>query len=294
MTRQILRSALISALICAMIPVVAAAQTPPANEPVQQSTPQRVISNQIAASVNNPGLQNTLEVAWSRPLSRSSDPLLAGAHLAAGLVSVTTPALARLGGWLEYSPLSILDIRAGVEPSAYFGAFNSLLSFNAYSDPYDRQTRDARKDLKSGTGSRAYLAPALKVKAGRFVARSGAAFERWSSSASGPLFYEPTRDALLKVNGDYLMTLSTVAMYQREYPSGGLLSGGMIHDMTHVFNAPDNRSQRLGLIGVREFGGSRFFLPHLRVTAVVWRYLEDPSKSGQWGGALAIGFRTGK
>ena len=43
--------------------------------------------------------------------------------------------------------------------------------------------------------------------------------------------------------------------------------------MTDVFDAPDNRSQRLGLIGIREFGAPHFRLPHLRVTAIVWRYL---------------------
>jgi len=138
------------------------------------------------------------------------------------------------------------------------------------------------------------VAPALKIKAGRLVARIGAEFERWSSSATGPLFYEPTRDTLLKTDGDYLMTMTTVAMYQHDYPSGGLMSGGIIHDMTDVFDAPANRCQRLGLIGVREFGSPRFRLPHLRVTAVMWRYLEDPSKRNQWGGVLAFSFRTGK
>jgi len=293
-TRQSLRRVLIPALLSAMIPVVAAAQAPPPGEPAQPPSLQRVVRWQLGGSVNEPGLQNTLEVSWSRPLSRSSHPLLADAHLSAGLVSVTTPAQARLGGWIECSPLSILDIRAGIEPSVYFGTFNSVLSFAAYSDPYDRATREARDDQTSATGSRAYVAPALKLKAGRLVARIGAEFERWSSSAKGPLFYEPTRDTLLKTGGDYLMTLTTVVMYQHDYQSAGLLSGGIIHEMTHVFDAPANRSQRLGLIGIREFGSPRVLLPHFRVTAVVWRHLEDPSKRNQWGGVLAIGFRTGK
>ena len=252
---------------------------------------------QLGASFNNPGLQNTLEVSWTRPLSASTSPLFADAHLAVGLVSVTTPAVARLGGWVEYSPLSILDIRAGIEPAAYFGQFNSLLSFTGYGDPYDRKTRDARKDLgelESGSGSRAYLSPALKVKQGHLVARAGAEFERWSSSAAGPMFYEPTRDVLMKASGDYLVNTSTLVMYQHDDASGGVLSGGFVHNLTHVFEAPDNRCQRLGVIGIREFGSPHFGVPHVRVTATVWRYLEDPSKQSQWGGALAIGFRTGR
>lgn len=281
-------------LFAAMIPACASAQALRSGEPAHAPGVRRIVGEQLGGSVNEPGLQNTIEASWIQPLSRSSHPLLADAHLSAGLVSVTTPSEGRLGAWVEYSPLSILDVRAGVEPTAYFGTFNSLLSFAAYSDPYDRETRNARDDSTSGTGSRTYVAPALKMKAGPLVARVGAAFERWSSSATGPLFYEPTRDTLLKVEGDYLMTLTTVAMYQHDYPTGGLLSGGIIHDMTDVFDAPGNRSQRLGLIGIREFGSPGVFLPHLRVTAFVWRYLEDPSKRNQWGAALVVGFRTGQ
>ena len=295
MTRQALRPIILATLLCALIPVVAAAQAPPPNEPAQPLTVQHLVRDQLAGSVNEPGLQNTLEVSWTRPLSGSNNPLLVDAHLSAGLVSITTPSAARLGGWIEYSPLSILDVRAGVEPGVYFGAFSSLLSFGAYSDPYDRETRDARKDLKSGTGSRSFVEPALKLRAGSVVARVGAEFERWSSSAAGPFFYEPTRDTLLKAKGDYLMTLTSVAMYQQEGASGGLLGAGVIHNLTRVFDAPaGNRSERIGLIGFREFGSPIFGAPHLRVTAVVWRYMEDPSKRDQFGAVLMIGFRNGK
>jgi len=283
-------------LLCAMIPVAAAAQVPPASEPAQPPAGfQRTVSDQLAGSVNEPGLQNTLNMFWTRPLSRSGNPLLADAHLSLGLVSVLTPAAARLGGWIEFSPLSIVDIRAGVEPGVYFGTFNSVLSFATYSDPFDRETREARTDTKSATGSRAYVEPALKMRAGPFVARVGAEFERWSSSTAGPFFYEPTRDTLLKATGDYLMTLTSVAMYQQASASGNLMGAGVIHNSTRVFDAPSgNRSERIGLVGFHEFGSPRFRLPHLRATVLVWRYLKDPSKRDQWGAALAIGFRTGK
>jgi hypothetical protein len=291
---QTLRPLAFAALFCAIIPLAAAAQAPPANEPAQPLRFERVIRDQLAGSINEPGLQHTLELYWTRRLSRSTNVLLADAHFSAGLVSVTTPAEARLGVWFEYSPLSILDIRAGAEPSVYFGTFDSVQSFATYSDAFDRKTREARDDATSATGSRAYLSPALKMKVGPIAARVGAEFERWSSSATGPLFYEPTRDTLLKTRGGYLWNLTTVAMYQHDYASGGLFSGGLIHDMTTVFDAPGNRSQRLGLIGIHEFGAKQFGLPHLRVTAIVWRHIQDPSKHNQWGGALAIGFRTRK
>ena len=33
-------------------------------------------------------------------------------------------------------------------------------------------------------------------------------------------------------------------------------------------------------------------LPNARLTMVVAKYLEDPSKEGQWTVAMAVGFRT--
>jgi hypothetical protein len=294
MDSRTLRPVILAALIGTMVPIGAAAQAPAANEPAQPLRFERVIRDQLGGSINEPGLQNTLELFWTRPLSRSKNVLLADAHFSVGLVSVTTPSEARLGVWFEYSPLSILDIRAGAEPSVYFGTFDSVQSFATYSDVFDRKTRESRGDATSATGSRIYVSPALKMKVGPIVARVGADFERWSSSATGPLFYEATRDTLLKTRGDYLWNLTTVAMYQHDYASGGLFSAGLIHDMTTVFDAIGNRSQRLGVIGIHEFGAKRFGLPHLRVTAIVWRHIQDPSKHNQWGAILGFAFRTGK
>ncbi|MEX2272652.1 MAG: hypothetical protein WD690_14360 [Vicinamibacterales bacterium] len=156
----------------------------------QQPETSRELRGQLWASINSAGLQNTLELSWTRPASTSTHPLLAGAHFGAGIVHALTPTQMRLGGWVEYSPLSILDVRAGVDPSVYFGTFNSLQGFDAYADPFDTDARKARA------------------------------------------------------------------------------------------------------IAIREFAGSRFGLPRPKLTLVVARYLDDPSKEGQWTVAAAIGFRS--
>ena len=49
-----------------------------------------------------------------------------------------------------------------------------------------------------------------------------------------------------------------------------------------------------GVIAVRQFEVTRLRLPRPSLTAVVYRYLDDPSKEGTWGGAIAIGFQTGR
>jgi hypothetical protein len=254
------------------------------------TAPRREVREQLGASVNNMGLQNTVEVGWTWPLTDSTNPLLSDAHISAGVTHALTPAQTRLGGWVEYAPLSILSVRAGVDSTAYFGTFKSLMSFDSYTDPFSKKDRDARGGAKAGMAARAYVSPTVKMKAGPLVAMSSADFEWWRSTASGALFYEPTRDTLLKSGGDRLVNATTVAMYQRGSDSGGTLSVGAIHALTYVFDAPDNRIQKLGVIAVREFQSAHFHVPHPRVTLVVARYLDDPSKQHQWTAAMAIGF----
>jgi hypothetical protein len=272
-----------------IVPAPASAQTPPGPE---AGGTVREVRGQLGASVNNLGLQNTLDVSWTRPLTTSTHPLLANAHVSAGVVSVTTPALGRLGGWIECAPVSVLTVRAGTEPAAYFGTFNALKSFGAYAEPFDNESKDA-KERQTGTGMRSYLTPSVQGRAGPVVARVSADFEHWRSSAAGPLFYEPTRDTLLKSRGDWLLNSTSVVMCQRDDRDRGFLAAGLIHNLTRVFDAPGNQVQRLGVLAIREFGTPRLRIPHLRLTATVWRYLDDPSKQGQWGAAAAIGFRTG-
>lgn len=268
-----------------MLPAVAGAQMPP-------DGPRREVRGQLGASVNNMGLQNTIDVTWTWPLSSSTNPLLSGAHITTGITHALTPAQTRLGGWIEVAPLSVFDVRVGFDPSAYFGTFNSLQSFDSYADPFDKTARDTRGGGKVGTAGRLYVSPSLKMQAGPIVALAGADFEWWRSNASGALFYEPTRDTLLKSGGDRLVTTTSIVMYRRAMRSG-TMSAGAIHNTTNVFDARRNRIQKLGVIGVREFDTGRFHLPRPRFTVVVSRYLADPSKEGQWSAALAIGFKRG-
>ncbi|MDO8834014.1 MAG: hypothetical protein Q7V01_00380 [Vicinamibacterales bacterium] len=269
MFRRILRTVVVVIASCAA-PGPTSAQTGPASGAGQAGGTPREVRGQLGASINNLGLQTTLEVSWKRPLTTSTNPLLADAHLSAGVVTVMTPALGRLGGWVEFAPLSVLTIRAGTEPGAYFGTFNALKSFDAYTEPFDDEAKDA-KDRRTGTGMRSFLTPSVQFRAGPVVALVSGEFEHWRSSADGPLFYEPTRDTLLKSGGDWLLNSTSVAMLQHDYSQGGFISAGLIHNLTRVFDAPGNQVQRLGVLAIREFGTPRLRLPRLRLTATVWR-----------------------
>lgn len=266
-------------LFAVALALAACAAPAAAQQAVDSGSARRVVRGQLGASINNAGLQNTLELAWVR------------ARMSAGIVHTVTPAQMRLGGWVQLSPHPVLDLRAGVDPSAYFGTFNSLQGFDSYDDAFDKEARDVRAGAKAGLAVRAYLAPTLKMKAGPFVGAVAAEFEWWRSNAGGPLFYEPTRDTLLKSSGDRLVTTNTVVMHRRVIGDGAMSIGG-IHMLTRVFDARQNDIQKVGAIAVREFAGTHFRLPRPRLTLVVARYLDDRSKDGQWTAAAAVGFRT--
>ncbi len=276
-----------------LLATTVAAQTTPPADAGASGGPTRELRHQIGASINNAGVQDTLEIAWQRPLTTSIHPLRAGAHLSAGVVNVLTPSMDRLGGWVEYAPLSIASLRVGAEPSAYFGTFHSVLAFQGYDDPFDADTREARGAGRAATGLRSYVTPAVQFRAGPVAVRTAADIEWWRVDVSGPFYYEPARDTLIRARGDWLVNATTVALYQRDRAAGGFTAGGVLHHVMQVFDAPDNRIQRLGVIAMHELAAPHFGLPHLRATVTAWRFLDDPSKRSEWGAAVAVGFRIG-
>jgi len=213
---------------------------------------------------------------------------------AAGFISVTTPTMTRAGGWVEYAPLSVFAVRAGLEPIGYLGSFASLMPFPSYDAPFNQDVLSERAGATAGVGLKGYVTPSLQFRAGRIAARVSADFEHWQSSADGPYFYEATRDQLLASRGDHLINSTAVAMYEHPSGGGGSMSAGLYHGLTRVFDARQNQSQRLGIIAIKQFASTRLRLPKPRFTVLLYRYLDDPSKADGWGGAIAIGFRTGR
>ena len=277
------RSSLLMVAVLAMLTMRAAGE-----EPTSQGG-KRVLDESLGFSVNKLGLQHVFDLRWVWPMTSSRSSLLANAHASAGISHSITPSYTRLGAWVEIAPLSILDLRAGAEPGAYFGTFGSLMSFSSYADRFDDAARDARKvEARPGSGSRLYVSPTLKMKVGQFVAASSADLEWWRSSAAGPLYYEPARDTLLKVGGDRLLTMSSVVLRQHDFAGRGRLSYGLGHYLTYVFDAPANRSQRIGVIVVRQFGPKRFGLHAPRIGSQVSYYLSDPSRKGQLTASLGL------
>jgi hypothetical protein len=260
----------------------------------QEERFRRELSNTLGFAVNPLGLQAGADLTWRRALGASANPLLRDAHVSFGVAPRVTPAYARLGVFVQVAPLSILELRAGVEPSGYFGSFKSLLYFDGYSERFDNDARRERAALAAaGVAGRAFLSPTLKLRAGRVAFRSRAEFEWWRAQGKGAYFYEPSRDTLLRAAGDSLVTSETLLLYElRGGPRRLLL--GPVHDLTWVSGARANRRQDVGVLAVWGLGHKTRGLRDASVSGKLLHYVEDPFKKGQFGAQFSIGFKLGR
>jgi len=254
----------------------------------------RELRETLGASINLPGLQNTLDLSWRWRLGTSDSPLRSDAHFTLGATHVLSPSHTRLGLWVELAPLSVLVVRAGIEPAYYFGRSGSLLDFDSYTDDFSKGARDARKtEAAAALGGRAYVAPGVRLRAGPLLVATTAEFEWWRADSPGTLFYEPSRDTLLKARGDRLVTLSSAILIERGLARGAKIAVGATHRLSHVPRAPENDSQRLGIATSWTLGDRRFRVRQPTVLAAVAYYLDDRYKEGGVTATLGLRFTAG-
>jgi hypothetical protein len=267
-----------------------------ASSPVGAEPARRTLTDTFGGSVNNLGVQQSLEARWTWDLSRSPDPLRADAHVSLGLTSHLSPAYLRAGGWAAWAPLSIVELRVGVEPVYYFGIVGSLIGFPRQDAVFDEDARRARRpDAISRVGLRLYAAPTLRARVGAMVASSTVELERWDVNAPAPhgYFYEPFRDTLLSSDGSSLWRTSTVIL--RESGGGGRkLLAGLHHEFMRVRGAPGNDMHRLGPLAVWTLGDHRFGVHEPTLLLNVYYYLEDPYKRHEPGATFGVRFGLGR
>lgn len=249
------------------------------------------IRNTFGAMVNVVGFEDILDVVWTRSLSTSENPLVKDAHLSLGVTNTFSPAYDRVGVWVEVSPLSVIDLRAGFEPTLYFGLFNSLQDFTSYGSVYDEKTRkDTNDGSYLGFARRVYVAPTLKMKVGRLIAFTGAELEWWKAEGDGPHFYEPARDTLLESAGDRVFRTSSGLLFELRQGEGRQTLIGPWHQLMDVEGARPNRVQRIGLLGVHDLGGRRLGLRKPTLIGQLAYYIDDRFKKNEPWALLAIRF----
>ena len=238
----------------------------------------RHLDNTFAFVLNPLGIQDAFEATWTRPLNDSPDVLLKDAHVALGATSKLTPAFERVGLWAEYSPLSILDLRVGVEPVFYFGTYKAFLKFPRASARFDDDLIESRvKDAAKGFAGRIYFAPTLKAKAGAVVARIHAELSHWRAQDKGaPFFYEPAWDTLIKSSGSRVVTLEALVLHESKLTGEKTLLVGPVYDLTTVADARVNRKQDVGLLAVWSKTGRFHALKDPALAVKLVYFLQDP------------------
>ncbi len=280
-------------VVSALVPGPVQAQTPSLT-PSPRPAAVKDMRSQLGASINNAGLQQSFDASWRRALNSSTRAVFADAHLSFGGTLAITPTAVRGGAWAEVAPVSIFTLRVGAEPSQYFGSFNAITSFEQRTDGFDPDARKARSNATAGRTMRLYVTPSVQARVGRVALSSSLNLERWSATVRGPLYYEPTRDTLLAVGGDHLMTLNSVMLFEHATRGNGTIAAGPIHTLTRVHGDSLNQMQRIGVLLTRQDRGRRFGLLRPSVTALVGYYLNDPNKQGQWSAAAAVSFSVGQ
>ena len=255
----------------------------------------REIGNTFGAAVNPPGIENRLAVTWKWKLSDSKNALLSESNLNVGVTDILSPTYNRLGAWVAVAPLSILELRAGVEPVAYFGTFGYLLGFPSYDSDFSNDVRKERGDEAEGAlGVRWYLAPTFQFKAGHVLAWSRADFEWWNVDGPGEVFHEPVRDTLLDSEGDFAIAMSSLLLYEFPRSDGRTIRTGFAHDLLRVPDAPQNQRQRLGVVGMWGFGARRFGVKDPTLYTSVLYNFQDPVNEGKIGAVVAVIFGLGR
>ncbi|MEO8499458.1 MAG: hypothetical protein ABI565_00985 [Vicinamibacteria bacterium] len=253
----------------------------------------RRFENTFAFVANPLGIQDAFEVSWTKPINRSDALLYKDAHLAAGAVSKLTPAFERLGAWFEYSPLSVLDLRVGVEPVYYFGTYKVFLPFDRASARFDDNVIEARvKEASPGFAGRVYVSPTLKARVGATMARVRAELGLWKAQKKGePFYYEPAWDTLIKASGSRVLALEALALREFKLSDSRTLLLGPVYDLTTVSDAAVNRKQDIGVLAVWSKSGAFHALKDPTLAAKGYYFLKDPWRRHQ--AALQLAFVFG-
>lgn len=265
--------------------------------------------NMLASGGNPFALADFVNLSWTWRLNKSEHPLLSGAHFAFGVSGQFSPAFGSLGAWLEFSPLSLLDLRFGAAPIFYPGILGYALGFPDYDALYSEAEINRRDDLDESRpllGGYAYFSPTLKMKVGNVIAYSTAKLEFWKTQnpenlVGGTFFYDPFRITLIDGNGDTLFMLDSALLYMFKREGKRPMFFGLNHELLSLPNGgnPDNQNQRqtLGFLGRIPIGEkfASFHQPELLAKAYLFvQERADLGRLNEPGFRIALRFTFSK
>lgn len=264
-----------------------------------------VLNNLFGLRLNPMGVEDQLRLGYQLRLLDRSSKWLRDTFFFAGIAPRLNPAFVKIGPSVEIQPVSIFNLRLGIEYMGFFGSLGFLQSYPsalaAYDDRSMKAAQDAGGNYRSG-GLHVMIEPTVTLKLGPVVLRDKVAFEYWRMNLrqGDRLFYEITLDTLVPGRG-WVITNDLDVLYVHPNPRYRFTLGlrySMVKPLyTHGDFAPgddadreDNQHQRLGPLFAYTFfdhGYARFDRPTLIVMAS-W-YLDARYRRGDADSAIVPG-----
>lgn len=274
----------------------------------------------VAARINPLGLFAEIRGGIRHRLFDAGEgpPILRNTYIAIAPSLVASPAFARPGLALEFSPLAILNLSALVEYVQYFGSFNLAQTWRNSTSDYSNAAvfgTAAGRDggAETANGLQVNLSALLQARAGDLVVRSNfrgvymnLTFKKPPNGAPdtappGPVFYDQFFDVLAPTNG-WLFVNDTDLLYQSQemgFTFGLRFSSVMplYGDRERLGGVGDDGNRttmRLGPLVAYTFSEGRhgpFNAPSIFVLAQWW--MQHPYRTADIGGAMpniVIGF----
>lgn len=283
-----------------------------------------VLSNLLVLRLNPVGLEDQIRFGLQHRLSEESDgPLKRDSFLFAGIAPRVNPAFIKLGPSVEIQPLSIFNLRVGVEYVQLFGTFGFLQSYSSATDEYDDKriatcsTRSALDQCRyqgadgtevvgasdvrnsAAAGLHLMIEPTLQLKLGPVALRNKLAIEYWSMGTrlGDRTFYDVTLDTLVPKRG-WVIANDLDAVFVTRFR----LSAGLRYSLVQALyqdsdfrvgedrTPADNMVQRLGPLVSYSFfdrGYTHFNKPTL-LLLVSW-YVDHRYRAGQAPAAILPG-----
>lgn len=251
------------------------------------------MTNLLVGRVNPLGLEDQLRIGLQQVLYDKESPALRDNFIFFGAAPKLNPAFLKFGPAIEIQPLSVFNLKLGMELFRWFGSFSYMQSFYSplanWSDSAIERGKDAGRNYVT-TGIHVIIEPTIRLKVGPIAVVNRFSAEYWHMGVhtGDTVFYEPTEDTAVPANG-WVLTNDLDVLYLTkfrfvagvrysvvapQYSAADLKPGDVV-------DASTNRQQRIGPLFAYTFfrrGYAHFDNPTL-VLIVNW-YVEHRFRTG--------------
>lgn len=191
-----------------------------------------VYSNLLVLRVNPLGAENRFTLGYNLRLYNKSSPLFRDAYFGVAFSPTVSPSIARIGGQVDFAPLTILRLRGGYYLASWYGS--DRFKAHPYSSPYAPHGPDTIKG-EPGTnllGGQAELSVLFQVRVKMIALRDELTFyhNNIRLPTGNDVFYDLRHDTLVPGRG-WFLTNDTDLLFMTKFG----LNAGLRNSLVHVF-----------------------------------------------------------